>query len=415
MSTGGSDLGNDCSNLALPCATLQHAVDEAVAGDVIQVGPGVYNQTLRIRDRQDLTINAFEATLRPDLATVGAPDAEQGSPCSGALGRAIVLVRDSTGIRLNGLTVDGSAALMAPGETARWTGIFYRNSSGTIQGGSVVHVRTEPASGNQLAGFGIVVQTGPSGGSPPSVDIVGVTVSDFQKNGILFTGCECAGGFGPTGSVQGSTITSEPSPFVARNGIQVSRGANGILIEGNTVSGMRFTGNPAAGLGSAIILASSRDTQVVRNRALDSNFGISNVGLLEAACVPRAQENLRNEFRCNEILGTDTGLSIDNDTSVIKENSFAGNALAILTRSYYEGNDADATLNWWGSPTGPTNPGNPGGTGDEVDDRVVFTPFLTSPPLCAAVSIEEIPTLPPAGLLALAALLSAAALWVLRR
>lgn len=420
VATGGSDAANGCSNPALPCASVQHAVDQATDGDFIQIAPGVYNQTVRIESRQDLTLNGFGATLRPDLATVGPPDADRGSPCSGSPGRAIVFVRDSTGIVLNGLIVDGSAALMAPGETARWAGIYYRSSSGTIYGASVAHVRTEPASGNQVAGIGIIVQTEPSGVALPRVDVLGVSITDFQKTGILFTGCGCAAGFGPTGSVVRSTVVSEPSPFVARNGIQVSRGANAVRLERNLVSGMRFTGNPAAGLGSAIILASSRDTQVIGNQALDSNFGISNVGLLDAACVPRAQENLRNVFRCNEIHGNDTGLSIDNDTSVIKENSFAGNTAtppngaALFTRSYYEGNDADATLNWWGSPTGPTNPGNPGGTGDVVDDRVVFSPFLTAPPLCAAPP-TEIPALSPSGLLALGALLSATALYLLRR
>lgn len=420
VETGGSDGGNDCSDSALPCATIQHAVDQALSGDLIVVAPGVYNQTVRIRNRQNLTIRAFGAVLQPDLATVGAPDAEQGSPCSGSPGRAAVLVRDSTGIVINGLTVDGSAAFQAPGETARWAGIFYRSSSGTIINGSVIHMRTDPPSGNQVAGLGIVVQTEPVGVDPPRVDVVGVTVSDFQKTGILFTGCGCAAGFGPTGSVRGSTVVSEPSSMVARNGIQVSRGARGVRLEGNFVSGMRFTGNPAAGLGSAIILASTRDNELIGNRAEDSNFGISNLGILDAACVPRAQENLRNVFRCNEILNNESGLVIDNDTSVIKDNTFQGNTnvpptgAALFTRSYYEGADADATLNWWGSPSGPTNPANPGGTGDVVDDRVVFIPFLTAPPLCAA-SAAEIPTLPPAGLLALVALLTAAALYLLRR
>ncbi|HWM93427.1 MAG TPA: IPTL-CTERM sorting domain-containing protein [Thermoanaerobaculia bacterium] len=421
VSTGGSDGGNDCTDSALPCATLQHAVDQALPGDVILVAPGVYNQTLRIRNQQDLTINALGATLRPDLATVGSADSEQGSTCSGSPGRSIVLVRDSTGIVFNGLSIDGSAAFMAPGETARWAGIYYRQSSGTIFGGSVTHLRTEPLSGNQVAGIGIVVQTEPQGiDPPPAVDIVGVSITDFQKTGILITGCNCAAGYGPTGSVRGVSVVSEPTGLLARNGIQVSLGARGVRLESNVASGMRFTGNPAAGLGSAIILVSTRDNELLRNRALDSNFGIVNIGILDPVCVPRAQENLRNVFRCNEILNNETGMSIDNDTSVIQENSFAGNTAvpptgaALFTRSYYQGADADATFNWWGSPTGPTNPANPGGTGDVVDDRVDFTPFLTAPPLCANNSIDEIPTLPPAGLIALGALLAGAA-WVLLR
>lgn len=127
VAAGGSDAGNNCSNPAAPCATFQHAVDQAVSGDTIEIAPGSYNQRVRIIGRQDLTVNAAGVTLRPDLAVVGSPDVEQGSPCSGLPGRSVVLVRDSTGIVLNGLTIDGSDALMAPTEPARWIGIFYRS------------------------------------------------------------------------------------------------------------------------------------------------------------------------------------------------------------------------------------------------------------------------------------------------
>ncbi len=279
----------------------------------------------------------------------------------------------------------------------------------------MTHLRTEPASGNQVAGLGIVVQTEPQAvDPPPRVDIIGVSITDFQKTGIFITGCNCAADFGPSGSVRESVITSTPSNLVARNGIQVSRGARGVVVEDNVVSGMRFTGDPSLGLGSAIIVVSARDNQVVNNLAADSDFGIVNIG--DISCTPRAQENLRNEFRCNQIRNNATGLVIDNDTGVIRGNAFEGNTnvpptgAALFTRSYYEGSDADATLNWWGSPTGPTNPANPGGTGDVVDDRVVFIPFLTSPQLCTAAGVIQVPSLSDLGLLALVALLAIAAL-----
>ncbi len=38
----GSDIGNSCGNSALPCATVQHAVDVAVPGDDIRVAAGIY-------------------------------------------------------------------------------------------------------------------------------------------------------------------------------------------------------------------------------------------------------------------------------------------------------------------------------------------------------------------------------------
>lgn len=416
VAPAGVDAANSCTNAALPCATVQHAADVAVNGDTVQIAAGVYNQRLRIESKTNLIFEAAGVTLRPDLAVLGPADVPQGSPCSGGSGRSIVFVLDSTGIVFNGLSVDGSAAFALPTETTRLSGIFFRNSSGAINGGTVAHLRTEPASSNQVAGLGIVVQTaGPAPDPRPRVDIRGVTVFDYQKTGIIFSGCDCAADAGPTGSVRASAVTSDPSPLVARNGIQVSFGAGGVVLENNFVSGMRFTGDPALGLGSAVILASSRNNQLSQNTLSDSNFGISNIG--DAFCAPRADENLGNSIQCNQILDNDWGLSIDNNTHTIRNNAFSGNTkLAILTRTYFPAiqSDADASSNWWGSPTGPTAPSNPGGTGDAVDDRVAFTPFLTAPPACGTTPPLEVPAVSVSGLVLLCLLLAGSALLRLR-
>lgn len=413
----GGDAGNSCLNAALPCATIQHAIDVAGSGDTIQIAAGVYNQRVRIENKTDLILAANGVTLRPDPAVLGPADVAQGSPCSGGLGRAVVFVRDSTGIVLNGLVIDGSAAFPAPSEPNRLSGIFFRNASGAINGGGVIHLRTEPASSNQVAGLGIIVQTADPAPVPrPRVDIRGVTLSDFQKTGIVFSGCDCAADAGPTGSVRESTITSETSALVARNGIQVSFGAGDVVLEDNLVSGMRFTGPSNLGLGSAVILASSRNNQLRENTLSNSNFGISNIG--DLFCAPRADENLANQIQCNRILGNDIGLAIDNNTHTIRDNEFSGNTqLAIFTRSYFpaDQSDADASGNWWGSATGPTIASNPGGTGDPLDDRVAFTPFLTALPTCASDPIPGVPAVSGVGLVILAVLIAGSALLRLRR
>ncbi|MGD2079208.1 MAG: choice-of-anchor Q domain-containing protein, partial [Chloroflexota bacterium] len=48
VSTTGDNNGNDCSNSASPCHTLQHAVGVAVAGDEIRVSEGTYQGTQTI-------------------------------------------------------------------------------------------------------------------------------------------------------------------------------------------------------------------------------------------------------------------------------------------------------------------------------------------------------------------------------
>lgn len=417
VTPAGVDAANSCLSAATPCATIQHAIDVAGSGDTILVAAGTYNQRIRIESRTNLTIEGSGVTLRPDLAVLGPSDVPQGSPCSGGRGRAVVFVDNSTGIVFSGLTVDGSDVFAAPNEPDRLAGIFYRNSSGAILGGGVTHLRTDPPSSNQVAGLGIIVQTADPAPVPrPRVDVRGVTISDFQKTAIVFSGCDCAADSGPTGSVRRSVITTETSALVGRNGIQVSFGAGDVVVEDNAVSGMRYTGNPALGLGSALILASSRNNQVRGNTFSGSNFGISNIG--DIFCAPRADENLANDIQCNRILGNDWGLSIDNNTHTVRGNDFAGNTtFAILTRTYFPvtQSDADASGNWWGSPTGPTIASNPGGTGDPLDDRVAYTPFLTAPSTCAGDPVPAIPAVSNPGLALLLALLAGSALLRLRR
>lgn len=413
----GTDAANSCTNAVFPCATIQHAVDVAGPGDILQIAAGVYNQRVRIETKSDLTLEAEGVTLRPDPAALGPSDVPQGSPCSGGKGRAIVFIRDSTGIVLNGLLIDGGAVLPAPSEPDRLAGIFFRNASGAVNRGGVAHLHTVPASSNQVAGLGIIVQTAdPIPNPPPRVDILSVTVTDFQKTGIVFSGCDCAADGGPTGSVRSSTVVSTTDPLIARNGIQVSFGAGGVVLEDNTVSGMRYTGNPSLGLGSAVILASSRADRLTQNTLSDSNFGISNIG--DIFCAPREAENLGNQIECNQILDNDWGLSIDNNTHTIHNNDFSGNTqFAILTRSYFPASqtDADASSNFWGSPTGPTIASNPGGTGDPLDDRVIFAPFLRTPSACARNDVISIPAASALGLALLSALLAGSALLLLRR
>ena len=44
VATTGDDTDNNCSSAANPCATLGHAVDQAVPGDTINLAPGTYNE-----------------------------------------------------------------------------------------------------------------------------------------------------------------------------------------------------------------------------------------------------------------------------------------------------------------------------------------------------------------------------------
>ncbi len=48
---GSDDAGNDCTNPSNKCATLAHAVNQANAGDTINLDAGTYNEPGLVIDK----------------------------------------------------------------------------------------------------------------------------------------------------------------------------------------------------------------------------------------------------------------------------------------------------------------------------------------------------------------------------
>ncbi len=51
VATTGSDAGNDCTDALNPCATIGHAVDQANAGDTLDLGTGSYTEPGLVIDK----------------------------------------------------------------------------------------------------------------------------------------------------------------------------------------------------------------------------------------------------------------------------------------------------------------------------------------------------------------------------
>ncbi len=97
----------------------------------------------------------------------------------------------------------------------------------------------------------------------------------------------------------------------------------------------------------------------------------------------------------NDITGFNHGVSIYNDSN----SAYGGLPLGSLVNIHCnnindnilygaingDGEEINATNNWWGDASGPTHSSNPSGTGDEVSDNVIFDPWETSTPPCQPV------------------------------
>jgi len=347
----------------------------APAGAVIEVQNAIYRDQVRVT-ASNVTVNGNGATLRP-LQTSLVSDVAQGSPCSGTAGTAIVLVSGASGVTLNDLNVDGTLITSMP---TRLIGIYYRNASGTIDGGSVVEIRNKPLNGAQN-GLAIYVQA--KGPNVADVDVVGVTVTGYQKNGVTFNGCGCASavdGVG-TGSLTGSTITGAgDTSLIAQNGVQVGFGGSGVQISGNTISGHRYTGNPLNGTAANVLLYSASNNVVDSNEILAGNSGV----VIQSGGACAVGDGIGNTVSCNRIeghdaLSYDVGVSSDAAANTIGSNAFANNSTAVDGTAIGSGN-LNAVNNFWGAGDGPSGDGP--GSGDPVLGNVDFVPFLTSVPAC---------------------------------
>jgi hypothetical protein len=376
VSTSGDDTFNDCRDASAPCRTIQHAVDVACDGDTINVGAGVYDEQVKI-GKDGITVNGAGAIVRPSNVVSGT---DQGSPCSNGTGTAIVLVSGVSGVTLNGLTVDGTSITSIP---PRFVGIYYRNASGAINGGTVKEIENHPLNGIQ-AGLGILAQA--NGTNSISVNVTGVTVNTYQKNGITFNGCGCADtpDGSTTGVISGNTITGAgPTPAIAQNGIQVGFGAGPVTITGNTITGNRYTGDPNNGTGAGILVFSSKNNSITLNQVSANNNGIVFAGGDFSLCVPG--DSTGNTATCNRIkdhnaFSYETGVQSDTAANTVEDNAIQNNAIGVDGSAISSGM-LDAQNNWWGCPTGANTAGC-----DTTAGAVDSTPFRSTIPPCVSCS-----------------------------
>ncbi len=240
----------------------------------------------------------------------------------------------------------------------------------------------------------------------------GFTVENYLTVGIL------AGAFSATwGPVPDevhilNNVVREPMGEAHNNCIQVGNGTTGTII-GNDVSGAFLESENWSG--SGILVAGSSDVVVSNNYVHNCEGGIQIVGYEDYRDAPADSNLVEN----NMVEGNETGISVQGNSigTIIRYNDVLNNDVGIGSLAYdfsYEqstpsgtevhyndivGNEngaessvwwhhtgnvlaeqVDATLNWWGDPTGPRNPTtNPSATGDNANDNVDYTPWLDAP------------------------------------
>ncbi len=404
VETTGDDTANLCVSAGSPCLTVQHAVNFACPGDTVFVGPGVFEEQVRIERSVNLVGSGAGSTtiLAPAQASRATEDADHGFGLRTYDYLVGVFGTGAETVDISGFTLDGNldAKSSGPG-TFRSQALTFFNADGTIEGNEVIDWQDPSAFGAQGVGAVAVGSL-----TPQTVTLRGNTITGYQKVGIAAFGSGAV-----TANIEDNVITGAGAiTTTAQNGIQVSNGATGV-VSGNQVSGNYYS--PKTWCATGILVLS--DGVTVRANTLTGNLcdllAQSHNNILEGNDIPAATDwpfsvlgdgnvvdknhvngtpaegvyvdGINNSLTCNRITGNGTGLAFDvfstpGTPNAANSNVIAGNTVGIDASAVVTLPLIDGTGNYWGCPTGADSPGC-----DTKVGSVDVTPFAVSEPACA--------------------------------
>jgi hypothetical protein len=214
-------------------AKIQWAVGNATTGDTIIVAAGTYDEQVVI-DKSLTLQGAGDATvIKPSSAATltqvftglfwyGTPDTKN------IAGIIVANVLDGSNVTIKNLKVDESSVTTNPTGSDYLTGIFYRETGGTID--TVNIVGTGAWSGSDRA-YGIYLSAATN---TASVQIKGSTITNWDKNAIEAMGSKLTFNIHDNVLTGRGGVTDE-----VQNGINAGRGSVG-TVNSNTISNMVY-------------------------------------------------------------------------------------------------------------------------------------------------------------------------------
>lgn len=272
VAPGGSDAGNNCEDQSARCATIQHAIDEAGAGDTVDVAPGVYaedltiDKPLHIRSEHSVPEYWYEPETRID----------------GGTGTAIKV--EGNGVRVSGLEV--STAVTVPAILASGANVDDLEIAEDVISGGSAGVYLEAGGKKDMIGYNVIKGAG-----------VGVHLSGAEYSNL---------------AIKWNRFAAPIDEYAV------------LADSGGTIEGFRLEGNkmPAPTLVAARVTEAQDEESELYGNTLESTAG-------PQLAVDAAQLRVfNNRFEghgsagCLQILGSEGGLAPSKDVLVSFENEF---------------------------------------------------------------------------------------------
>lgn len=258
---------------------IQTAVDFAilVGNDGVRIRPGEYPQHVAVTGSVVITGEDQADTVILAPATMVGVNGQNHYP-------VIHVTGPGTQAEISNLTVSGPFGSMS--DCLAFGILVSHDAELELSDATLDILRQEPLSGCQ-GGHALRVGWGAEGYGG-SASLTDVTITDFQKGGIVVDGA------GSHIDIDGAVITGTPTPVTAQNGIQISRGATS-NITGAVLSDIFYTG---ATWGASAILFFEQDGDVVLdgNTITNSQLGVA---IQDLAATPGNHVVSNNDFENN--------------------------------------------------------------------------------------------------------------------
>jgi nitrous oxidase accessory protein NosD len=326
----------ECPNAGF--TRIQDAIDAASPGDEIHICKGIYVEQVAIH--KSLKIDADSgAILIPSAMQANTTSLFDAAPIATAL-----LVADTTGVSISGLTVDGvnsGISQCAPD----LIGITFQNASGELDRTAVRNFKLTASLNGCQSGTGIFIQSGNGGVS--KVEIDHCTVHDFQKNGIT------ADEIGTVTIIRRNVVTGiGATTGAAQNGVQIGFGAAGSILDNvvtNNVWAPCTAVSTCTAVATNILVTQSDGVEVSGNTA-----GISQVNIFVHGNNAEVERNEtfasivfdgirlqgdQSRVHQNHVLnGAESGIFLSGNNNFVTDNVITEAAIGILKETGSSGN-----------------------------------------------------------------------------